>query len=51
MYNSKLDLAKTNADIKFGEFLPIGHQDIEQKQNFGANQGSLLRYKCAKNYV
>ena len=35
----KLDLAKLNADIKFGEILPIGSQDIERKQNFGTNQG------------
>ena len=47
--NPKLDLAKMNADIKFGEILSIGSQDIEQKQNFGANQGPSLWYKCAKN--
>ena len=35
--NPKLDLAKMNAYIKFGEILPIGSQDIERKQNFGAN--------------
>ena len=35
--NPKLDLAKMNANIKFGEILPIGSQDIEQKQNFGIN--------------
>ena len=40
MYNNpKIDLAKMNADIKFGEILPIGSQDIERNQNFGANQG------------
>ena len=33
------DLAKMNADIKFGEILTIGSQDIERKRNFGANQG------------
>ena len=38
-YNPKLDIAKMNADIKFGEILTIGSQDIELKQNFGANQG------------
>ena len=38
-YNSKLDLAKTNADIKFGEVLTIGSQNIERKRNFGANKG------------
>ena len=37
--NPKLHLAKMNADIKFGEILPIGSQDIEGKQSFGANQG------------
>ena len=38
----KLDLAKMNAYIKFGEILPIGSQDIERKQNFGVNKGPLL---------
>ena len=33
--NPKLDLAKMNAYIKFGEMLPIGSQDIEPKRNFG----------------
>ena len=47
--NPKLDLAKMNADIKFGEILRIGSQDIEWKQNFGANQGQKLWYKYAKN--
>ena len=37
--NPKLDLAKMNADIKYGEVLTIGSQDIERKRNFGANQG------------
>ena len=37
--NPKQDLAKINADIKFGEILKVGSQDIEQKRNFGANQG------------
>ena len=37
--NPKLHLAKMNADIKFGEILPIGSQDIQGKQSFGANQG------------
>ena len=36
--NPKLDLVNMNADVKFGEILPIGSQDIEW--NFlGANQG------------
>ena len=38
--NPKLDLAKMNADIKFGKILTIGSQDIERKLNFGTNQGS-----------
>ena len=33
--NPKVDLAKVNAYIKFGEILPIGSQDIEKKRNFG----------------
>ena len=37
--NPKLDLANMNAYIIFGEILSIGSQDIEQKQNFGINQG------------
>ena len=36
--NLKPDLVRMNADIKFGESLTIGSQDIELKQNFGANQ-------------
>ena len=36
---TKLDLAKINASIKFGEILPIGSQDIEWKRNFGVNKG------------
>ena len=38
-YNPKLDLAKMNACIKFGEILRIGSQDIERKRNFGVNKG------------
>ena len=30
-------LVKMNAYIKFGEILPIGSEDTEQKQNFGVN--------------
>ena len=37
--NPNVDLAKMNADIKFGEILSTGSQDIEPEQNFGANQG------------
>ena len=40
--NPKLDRVNINAYIKFGEILRIGSQDIEQKQNFGVNQGPLL---------
>ena len=36
---SKLDLAKMNAYIKFGEILPIGSQDIEPKQMHMLLQG------------
>ena len=38
--NPKVDLAKVNAYIKFGEILPIGSQDIERKPNFGVNKGT-----------
>ena len=49
--NPKLDLAKMNAYIKFGEILPIGTQDIEQKQNFGIKKGhnsgtNFLKIMC-----
>ena len=37
--NLKLDPAKISAYIKFGEILSISSQDIEQKLNFGGNQG------------
>ena len=37
--NPKLDLAKMNAYIKFGENLQIASQDIERKRNFGWNKG------------
>ena len=46
--NSKLDLAKKNAYIKFGEILPFDSQDIERKQNFGLNKGPKLWYKFKK---
>ena len=39
LQQSQLDLAKINADIKFGEIITIGSQSIERKRNFGANQG------------
>ena len=47
--NPKLDLAKMNADITFGEILSFGSQDFERKRNFDKNQGPLLWYKCGKN--
>ena len=50
-YNPHVDLVNMIAYIKFGEILSICSQDIEQKQNFGINQGPLLLYKCAKNDV
>ena len=37
--NPKLDLAKMNAYIKFGDNMSSSSQDIERKQNFGVNQG------------
>ena len=37
--NPKLDLVNMNAHIKFGENMSSSSQDIEQKQNFGINQG------------
>ena len=37
--NPKLDLAKINAYIKFGEILPNVSYDIERKQNFDVNKG------------
>ena len=49
--NLKLDLAKMNAYIKFGEILPIGSQDIELKRKFGRNKGPKLWYKFPKNDV
>ena len=47
--NPKLDPAKMNAYIKFGEILPNGSQDIEQKQNFGVNKGPYLWNLFPKN--
>ena len=37
--NPNVDLVNINAYIKFGEIMSICSQDIEQKQNFGVNQG------------
>ena len=34
-----LDLVNINAYITFGEIMSICSQDIEQKRNFGINQG------------
>ena len=36
--NPKIDSAKMNAYIKFGEILPIVSQDIELKRKFGVNK-------------
>ena len=48
--NPKLDLAKMNAHIKFGEILPIGSQDIERERNFGLNNsGTNFRKMTCKN--
>ena len=49
----KLDLAKMNADIKFGGILPIGSQDIEQKQILAQikdhNSGTNVRKMTCNN--
>ena len=37
--NPNIDLGSINSYIKFGQNLSICSQDIEQKQNFGVNQG------------
>ena len=37
--NPDIDLVNRNAHIKFSEILSICSQDIEQKPNFGINQG------------
>ena len=51
--NRKLDLAKMNAYIKFGEILPIGSQDIERERNFGIikghNSGTNVRKMMCNN--
>ena len=49
--NPKLDPVKMNAYIKLGENMLVNSEDIEQKRNFGENQGPYIWYKCAKNYV
>ena len=36
---TNVDLVNINAYIKFSEILPTFSQDIEQKRNFGINQG------------
>ena len=38
--NPKVDLAKMNAYINFGEILPNVSQDSERKRKFGLNKGS-----------
>ena len=37
--NPNVDLVNINAYTKFDEILSICSQDIEQKQNYGVNQG------------
>ena len=37
--NTKLDLDNVDVHTKFGQILSSRSQDIEQKQNFGFNQG------------
>ena len=49
--NPKLDPAKMEVYIKFGEILPNGSQNIERKRNFGVNKGPLLWYQFQKNDV
>ena len=47
--NPKLDLAKMNAYIKFGEILPIGSQDIEgysRKKYLGGEEGKGYIFLC-----
>ena len=47
--NPNVDFVSINSYIDFGQNLSICSQDIEQKQNFGVNQGPQLWYKCEKN--
>ena len=44
-YNPNVDLVSIDSYIKFGQNLSICSQDIEQKQNFGLNQGQYFWYK------
>ena len=37
--NPNIDLVSINCYIKFGQNLSVCFQDIEQKRNFGINQG------------
>ena len=37
--NPNVDLVNMNAYLKFGELMTICSQDIEWKQNLGANPG------------
>ena len=49
----KLELAKMNAYIKFGEILPIGSQDIERNEIWayikGHNSGTNFRKMTCNN--
>ena len=38
--NPKLDLVNMNANIKFGEILPFGSQDIDAYIKFGDNMSN-----------
>ena len=46
--NPKPDLVNLDAHKKIGQFLSIGSQGIEQKQNSDINQGLKLCQKFAK---
>ena len=43
--NPKLDLVNMNANIKFGEILPFGSQDINAYIKFGDNMSN-----CSQGY-
>ena len=46
--NPYVDLVSINSHLKFGQNLSICSQDIEQKRNFGVNQGPKLWYNWKK---
>ena len=49
--NPKPDLSKMNADIKLGEILPIGSQDIERNYFWGKLRTITLVQMCEKRHV